>query len=244
MAFPDEARVHRIARGARNWTHDHALLAQQAVHQGALARVGTPQDGDLDAVVLDDGVAALGQHAPQTLDEAVHAVAGGGRDGMRLPHSELEQRRTVLAVLGTLGLVGQQERGFPAALHVARELEIVVGDAGAGVHHEQDDRGVVHRDVDLPLDLLGQGVYGFVDEAAGVDDVDETTFELPFAEMAVTSDTGPVVDNRRAPTEDSVEQAGLPDIGPADDHDTGSLGHRMKGSSWRRAPLAVAAPRG
>jgi hypothetical protein len=114
---------------------------------------------------------------------------------------------------------------------MAGDLEVVVGDTRARVHEEQHDVGGGHGDVDLVADLFGEGVDGFVDETTRVDEVVGTTFELPFAEVTVTSYAGPVVDDRSASTEDPVEQARLSDIGPADDYNTWSLGHPMKGSS-------------
>ena len=82
---PVEAGVHRVAGGAGNGRDDHALLAQELVHQRALAGVGASQDGHAHGGAL---FGRFGTEGRQELLDAFHqpveAVSGGGRDAMRL----------------------------------------------------------------------------------------------------------------------------------------------------------------
>ena len=141
-----------------------------------------------------------------------------------------------LAVLRTLGLVGQEQGGAPGAQHVAGHLDVVIGDAGADVDHEQHHVGVLDGEVDLVAHVGGQRVELLVDEPSRIHEVESTTVEHPLLEVAVTRHAGAVVHHGGTVAQNSVKQAGFANVGTSYDGDARSL-HPTKGNLTPHHPL-------
>ena len=96
--------------------------------------------------------------------------------------------------------------------------------AFARIDQEQGGVGLAHRGFGLLAHSARQGLRILVLETGGVDHAEVEAEQLRFALAAVAGDAGPVVDQRQALADEPVEQRRFPDVGPADDRDSGQ-GH-------------------
>ena len=198
-----------------------AVLADQPVDQGGLARVGPADDGDADGLV---GLFLLGHlDVAAGLDdrgvEIGHALAVLGRDGHRLAEAQPVGLAHAAAALAAFRLVGQQDHRRLVTPQMVGEDAVQRRDALAGVHHEQDQLGVIQRRLGLFAHARFQALVGDVLEARGVDQGQVDVADVAVRIATVARHPRPVIDEREFFAHQSVEQGGLAHIGATDDSD-------------------------
>ena len=130
---------------------------------------------------------------------------------------ELEAIELALVVVGLVDRDDHRRRG--RAQEVGRLL-VGRGHAADGIDHEHDDVGLTDGQAGLLLDVRLDRVVRIDLEAAGVDDDESPAVPLGVAVQPVTGRPGTVLDDRRARTEDPVEERALADVRATDDgHD-------------------------
>ncbi len=164
--------------------------------------------------------------------EIGHAEAVLGGDRHRL--AETEREGLVIAGVGsaTLRLVGDEDQRLAGGTDQRGEMLIQRRDAGAGIDHEQDEIGLVDCRFGLGAHAAGQGFGVDILQAGGIDEADAQIADLRLAQATVPGNARPVVDQRQAAADHTVEQRRLADIGPADNGN--GDGHR-----W---PLTILPP--
>ena len=111
---------------------------------------------------------------------------------------------------------GEEERAVGLA-EQANEFEVGTGKFAASVDNHDDGGGFVERDAGLAINLGGDEIFFFGENASGVDDAQVAAFPLRVAVEAVASDAGLVADDGAARAYDAVKERGLANVGAADD---------------------------
>ena len=235
------AGVDRIARGAGLVADDHAIRAEDAVHEGRLARVRPSHDrnsrrtelglGELGHLLLGEVLGCdryrrlgLGRWR-EALDDQVGEVAGVATVLCRDGDGRVEAEGVELDRIGFAGrvvaLVDDEDHRSFGASQAVRDLVVERGDSGVGVHHEQDEIGLLHSYPCLLLDALLDVRSGLELQAAGVDHGEGAAGPLRGAVHAVAGGAGDIGDDRDALADEPVEERALADVGAADDRDHG-----------------------
>ena len=213
---------------------DGAFLADQAVEYRRLAdvRATDQREPRLPRRVL---VARLVlRRLGQELHDAVEQVAGAstvkGGDGNRLAQAERVQRGHVGLLTVAVDLVRdhQHRNGRPA--EAPSERRILLGDPRLHVHDQQDEVGlgggaiglVRHERLDPPSDAC---------VAAGIDQGERPIAPRGLHLDTVAGDTGHLIGDRLAPSEQPVDQRRLADVLPADHRDPRNATHRKSSGS-------------
>ena len=211
--------VDGVSGRARQFVDDDALAAGQGVEQGGLTDVGTPDECHAARAARGErgGHGGLGrQNIQDNVEEVAGAapVEGGNRVG--LAQAEAPQVGRVGLLHGRIHLVGRQDdRLLLRAQHLHDAL---VGCRHADRCVQDEDDGVGQVDGDLRL--LGDGTIQALDvdlPAAGVHEREVASGPLRGVGDAVARDARGVLDDGLAASQDSVDQRGLADVGPADD---------------------------
>ena len=147
--------------------------------------------------------------------------------GVGLAETEAVEVGGLLGEFGAVGLVGDEEDGL---IFFAEELGdgLVEGDpAGLGIDDEEDELGLVGGELHLAFDVGGEVVAApGIDDAvaAGVGELEGAATGFNERGDAVPRDAGGGVNDGDAAAGEEVEQAGLADVGAADDGDNGEHG--------------------
>ena len=225
-----------VARDARLGADDEAVLPEQAVDQRRLARVGTPDDGELERHGVTPRLLGLGafvglllgqrircddriEDGHQRLVQVGEPLAVLGRDLDRRTEPELVRFGDAALARPPLGLVGDQQHLHVVRPQPLREVPIEWRDAGARIEDQQRDIGLAQRRVGLrthpPRQARGVGIL----EACGVDDGEVEVEQLRGTLAPVARHAGRIVDQRQLAPDEAVEQRRLADIGAADEDD-------------------------
>ena len=218
--------VEGVARGAGHVGDDGAVTTGEAVGDGALAHVGPADDGDAQGVCRVGALGCLlGKGRDDLVEEVARAVAVRGRDGAWLTEAEGVELPDGLLVVGVVELVGHEEDRLLGAAQDARDRLVLLGDAGARVHNEDDGVGLSAGGLGLLADAAGEGVVGLAGlDAAGVDQREVAAVPVGVVVAAVARDAAALVDDGLPGLGYAVHQRGLAHVGATDDGDDG-LGH-------------------
>ncbi len=209
-----------------------ADLDRAAAHRGrGRALGGLPQP--LVEGRGGDAPRTLGQHLVDQAPDLLDPPPGAGRDAQhRRPVHEVELALQVdpeLApglVVHQVPLVGQQDQPAAGLDGPDGDLLVLLGHAEWGLEHEQGDVGPVDRlqaadegEVVGPLGLLEGAAH-----AGGVDQPVAAAGPLDDRVDGVAGRARGRVDDGQVLAGQPVEQAGLADVGPADDRQRRHLG--------------------
>jgi hypothetical protein len=162
-----EHGVDRVARGTGLLRHHDALLAEQPVHERALADVRAADHGDPDPGLLFRLVLCRGRQQRDELFERIPRAASVlGGDPARALEAEAVELADARGVLGHVDLVHDERHRHRRLAQRARELDVVGQNAALCVGHPEDRVGVADRRPRLRLDRRGQSRLGLRVEAA------------------------------------------------------------------------------
>ncbi len=116
-----------------------------------------------------------------------------------------------------LGLVGGNHHMAGALAQQPGKLMVGCGQPGAGINHEQADVGHVDGPFAQPPHPALKAVPGGLFNPCRVNHRKAQIAQPCRALAQVTGDAGPVIDQRQALADKTVEQRGLAHIGPPDD---------------------------
>ncbi len=171
-------------------------------------------------------------HDPVEQITGTTAVERGDRHGLAQP--QLEELGGIGLLPVRIDLVGHQEDGGPGPAETPGQGHVLLLLAGLGVHHQQDDVGVLrgaprlarHEGVDAP---------GLGGEPAGVDQAEPPAAPLGLELDAVAGHPRALVRDGLPPPEQPVRQGRLPDVLPA------HHGHRGQPPRWAPQSFGVGA---
>jgi hypothetical protein len=241
-----EDGVDRVARGPRDLADERSLVAEEGIEQGGLPDVGTSHDGDPCHAILALG--GLGRRRGQDLERSVEQVVDAdavlGGDHQDLLEAKLEYLVPEMLLARDVGLVRRDDHRSPRP---AEQLGDVTVDRRQTLPDvEQEDDGICFLDGDPGL-CLDVGLAEFpVRRSAvelqpgGVDHRELASQPLADAVEAVTRQAGGRVHDRLSPADQSVEERGLADVGPADDGDDGAgHAHIVPGLPCKTCSVAI-----
>ena len=209
---------------------DQTVLAEHAVDERRLARVGAADDRELQDRLVAVGVLLVVELAIDVGEERLEqvgdalAVLGGELDGVA--EAERERFENALLAGAPLGLVGDEHDRRRRAAEPAGDLLVERDDPGARIEQEQRDVGLRNGGLGLLAHPAGKRGGVLVLVTGGVDDAEIEPDEVRVALAAVAGDAGGVVDERELLADEAVEERRLADVGTADDRDGGKAGHR------------------
>ena len=218
-----EVEIDRIARSARLFEGDDALLAQQRVDQRRFADVGPADDRDANSLVLFRdrlilGRGGRGAHGERMLDQLAHVLAVRGGDRQRGAERELVKFGAGALGGQAFGFVHGDQHGPARAAEQVGDRAILAGHAFAAVDQEDDCVGLRDRRLGLSCHGAHDAAPGPGLEASGVDDEIGSVAAAPAPVVAVAGEPGVVGDQGSARRGQAVEEGRFADIGPADEH--------------------------
>src|SRR5262249_44306137 len=163
--------------------------------------------------------------------QGVNAFAGGS-DGAHDRRAGRGQRRGVEAGR-QVRLVGDDDGG--AGAQQDGDAPVVFGGRFGEVNHPEDQI----RRLDLPLTALDADPLddvGGLAQAGGVDSAQRDAPDVDALFDDVARGAGDLGDDGAALAQESVQQAGLADVGPAGDDDSGALAEQPAGLRRRQQP--------
>ncbi len=166
---------------------------------------------------------ACGSISSMQLQELLLVAVLLRRDVDRLAPAELVELAAPLVELGVSALFITRMTGVFGVAEPLGDLLVQRHHAVADVDDEEDQVGLVHRGLDLPLDVLAEVVAVDHADPAGVHQLEEPGLvvvpELDQGADAVAGHARHVVDDGDPATGQPVEQRRLADVRPTDDHD-------------------------
>ena len=215
-----ERHEYAVAGGARHLARDHALFTDQPVDERRLADVGAADDGDADASI-GCGVAIDGLGRVPAREDQIHqvttAVAVRRSDRMWLTEAERMEICGGRRRVEPLGLVDREEHGLAGTTQLARHEVILGGETGARIGEEHKHIGLGDGALGLQSHRL-LDARGLLDEATGVDDDIWDRPEAAVAVLSIARDARHVRDQGVPGPGQAVEERGLADIRPPDQH--------------------------
>jgi hypothetical protein len=233
-----EGRIDGIARGTGLVVYQDPFLAQQAVDQGGLARVGLAHEGEanrdgvLAGALAGGGGLGLAEHRHGRVEQLGHAppMTGGNAEDLREAQGVALGQGGVAQ--GRIHLVDGDQDGLAGPAQKARHVFVHRGHALGGVEHQHEQIGLVHGAQGLRAHG-GQDAQGLGIEPAGVDHAEARCAPGAYAVAPIAGDAGHVLDQGRPPPHQPVEERGLAHVGPADQREHGQ-------TLALRRPLAAA----
>ena len=157
-------------------------------------------------------------------------MAVQGRERNRVAEPEPVELQRLRVPRRVVDLVRDEQDGLARGAQDRRNLLVAGGYAGAGVGHEDDEVGLLHRLARVRRDRAGERrAVGDVD-AAGVDQDEADAAPLADELLAVAGDAGRFVDDGGAALGQPVHERRLADVREADDRDRADerrLGRRL-----------------
>ncbi len=168
-----EHRVHRVPGGAGHGAHEAPLVAKELIDERGLANVRPPHDrkAKLVAGVVDLGLlrgAVEGEMGLDALQQLGHAVPVGGGEDVHLVEPQLVEGAVRGPAPHAVDLVDDEDRGLALDADAGGDLGVVGVPAVVGVHHEDEDVGLLHGRLGDAGDALGDDVAPVEIQAAGV----------------------------------------------------------------------------
>jgi hypothetical protein len=153
------------------------------------------------------------------VEQLVNAVAvfgGNGKQGVKAQLIELLRQQFALR---NVDLVDRHRYGLSEAAQQCRQLAIGGGEFAPAVDQEHDLAGLFQRQARLFENFARDDAVLVGKQPAGVDEFEPLALVLGDAADPVARDAGLIADDRPPAPDDAIEQGGLADVGPADDHD-------------------------
>ena len=148
LAVAFEGHQHGIARGARLIEGHHAIFAEQAIDQRALADIRPADHRHLDAVDFRAVLRVRAQARKRRLEQGNHALVVGCGNGMRFTQSHLVKIGHRHVLIEAFGFIHRQAQWLAAAAGQLRHELVLRGDSGAAVHHhDQPSASLMARSV-------------------------------------------------------------------------------------------------
>ena len=223
-----------IAGNPRLGAGQQAIFAQHPVDERGFARIGPPDDGELQragrhAVVVffhlvhrDQRIARFGFLAddrPEGFEEVGGAFAMFGGNAERFAKAQRIGIEDAAVAAAPLGLVGDHDDRDVRRAQPVTDLAVERGQPGAGIDHEQHRVRIGDAHFGLCAHATRQGARVLVFPTGGIDDREFHARQLHIAESAVARDAWLVVDQRQFLADQPVEQRGFAHIGATDDDD-------------------------
>ncbi len=214
--------VNRVARGAGNFGHEMARLAQDSVDKRRFADIRTPDDRDerprATQLLPTPLFREQFNHSVEDIGEAA-AIGGAHRHGVA--ERQLIERADFDFLLLVVHLVDNENRGAPAALEHAGDFDVAIGGSGLAVIDEDDQITFIEGKFHLLANGGIEQIRRTGNPAAGVHDVEGASLPIHFAEMTITRHAGFGRGDRLFRAGGAVEDRGLANVGAADDGDEG-----------------------
>jgi DNA-binding protein HU-beta len=217
-----EEAVHRVPRGARHRRDDRARLADEPVQQRGLPHVGPSDDGEperLLALLRDLDLRHPGQRLVEEVADA-EAVLGGDRKSVEAEACELAR-----PVVASLDLVDGDDHLLARLAQAGGDGGVVAHQAGAAVHHQEDEVGFGDRELCLIRSGAEERIVRLQKQAAGVDQLEGRPLPRCLGVVAVAGGPRARIDDRLAAAADPIEERGFADIGASDEGDPGEGDH-------------------
>ena len=113
---------------------------------------------------------------------------------------------------------GNHER-FSGGAEETRQFFVEVSQAILAVYDQHQQRRVIKRHAGLAQYFLRDEGFVVRDDAAGIDNFQDATIPFGLAVNAVASNAGFVGNDGAARARQAVEERGLADVRPSDDHE-------------------------
>ena len=221
--LPFEAGVDGVAGGAADRAHDGALLSADRIEQTGFTDIGTPDDRQLDRLLLITLLILRRQEVEHLIQQFAGPGAVDGGDRIRLPQPEAPELRSHRQpLLGGLALVHRQQGGAGVRAQKLCDGFVGSGDALLTVDDHEGDAGLLECQVGLLPDL-GQKLTVVVEhQTAGVHDLEVPVSPEPVLIGAIPRHSGFVMDDRLTAAAQTIDQRGLADVGTSDDRNDGT----------------------
>src|SRR5262249_22918455 len=222
LALVDERRIDGVARGAGLIVDEHTLGAHHGVDERRLADVGPADDRDGHGTLAAGGDGRRRCAITQRLEHGGDAAAMVGRAAERLAKTEAVEIDHGRFLGGVVDLVGNEHHRLVGFAQQACDLLIERGRAGARVHEEGDQIGVLDRGQHLATHALDERLRGPGIEPAGVDDGRLPALEVNLAVQTIARHARYVAHEGLPATDEPIEQRRFADVRSADDGDYGA----------------------
>jgi len=190
--------------------------AEQGVDQARLADVRPPEHGELDRVVLFDLLTLRAwQRVENVFEHVGHASAVARRDEIGFGKAAFDQRLSFERDLWIIHLVGHKKDFLvlEGLLENLCDVEVEIGQPGAGVHYEDHRIGILDGAHGLFEHRLAERVvFGCV--AAGVHEQKLLALPLAGADVAVPGHARRGIDDGAFLPENAVKKGRFADVGP------------------------------
>ncbi len=236
---PLQHHVDRVARRARHLAHHHALFAQQAVDERRLPDVRPADDGDRRLVLRGLGGRAVGgQPRDDLVEQLGHAVAVLGRDlddGVESQPEELDRAAARLLVVRLVD--GEDDRFAHRAQH-ARAISSSPGTSPSFASTTKTTRSALCsalRPCSTTSSCSGSVVAPNSPPVST--SVNDRSAPVGRGRQRIARRAGHGRDDRPPLAGDAVEEGGLADVRPADEHD-----RWPRAGAWSPHECTIAAP--
>jgi hypothetical protein len=222
-----EVERDRIARRARLVEGDHALLAEDRVHERRLADVGAADDRHLDrarTLAIFGGrtgssSSPAGNHVEHVLDELAHVLAVRRRDRDGVAQPELVELGDGAIRRKPFRLVDHEHHRTPRLAQEVGDHRVLRRETVAGIGDEDHDVALGDGLLRLPRHLVQDAGRRLGLEAAGVDDEVLAIAEARAAEVAIAREARKIGDERVARLRQPIEERRLAYIGSSNQRD-------------------------
>ena len=211
-----EMRLDGVAGRAGHRRDDVALGAQQGVGHRGLAHIGFADDGY--AGQIGEG-ARLRIFLRQEFDDGIEQIARSAAVGRRNAEDLFEAQGVELIDIehffAAVDFVDGEQDFLVASAQDIGDFLVVIRDAGLGFHHKEHQVGFLDGEHHLLADFFLKDVVAGTGVATGIDNGKFVATPFAVAIMAVAGHAGRLIDDGLAHPDQTVEQGGLPDVGPS-----------------------------
>src|SRR5258706_7961675 len=210
-----------VARSARNRTNDHALRLREGIDDGRLAHIGPAYDGQLQwfGRRLLTGFricGSSGQVRDRGIEQGFDAFPVNGGYRKKLFKTERAEFRPLACEIPGIHFVdGDKDRFSPAAglpCHILIERH----EAFLNVPDEDDYMSGFNGQLDLIERGTGDDIDNFFTSAEpdtpGIHEREGVAARFCFSSNAIARHARLIVNNSDAPSDDSIEERGFPDV--------------------------------
>src|ERR1019366_2226769 len=213
-------RVDRVPRRSGNSVDHGDMLARHLVKQAGLTDIWTAQQCDTTRTATPNTV--FGRGLREGVEDRVEQLSTPPpmqrADGVWLAETQRPKTRCVGLALCGIHLVSNKYDRLACLAQNPRDRLVRVGRTDSRIDDHHDDLRSECTYLGLGRNLRLKAERGRL-PSPGVDDSESPATPVRVVHHPVTCHTGYVFDDRFTPTEDSVDQGRLSDVGPANDGD-------------------------